>query len=148
MLVRIASSEMRPFLPITSGDRHFAKRAPASPCITVSPSVPGSVYTLRWGWEHHTALEEGMRIARTQDRCAGHLDARDDAALGEQLREQNAVVRLLVEGLRVEDSSREVIRTNRVREQHLAVKPAVLLRVGDANLLETVSDRAGTLIAR
>ena len=58
-----------------------------------------------------------------------HLDAWDDAARSEKLRERRALVSLLREGLRVEDHARKILLDAGRREEHVA-EPAAHLRAG------------------
>mmetsp|Transcript_58175 Transcript_58175/g.185211 ORF Transcript_58175/g.185211 Transcript_58175/m.185211 type:complete len:263 (+) Transcript_58175:1721-2509(+) len=77
------------------------------------------------------------------------LDPGHDPELLEGLREKLAAGgRGLVEGLGVEDRRREVVSGAGGLEQHLAVCPAVLLRVLDADSLKARADGRGPLVTR
>jgi len=72
-----------------------------------------------------------------------HLDAHHLAAVLDHLREELAVIRLLVERLVEEDDAADARRHAFVgREQQLAVQPAVLLRVLHVDGLEALGHAA------
>ena len=75
-----------------------------------------------------------------------NLDARNDAALLEQLRERRAVAGLLAERLLVEDHAAHRLRQLRRAEQHVAPRTPVLLGGFDADRGETFGDRGIALV--
>mmetsp|Transcript_58181 Transcript_58181/g.185290 ORF Transcript_58181/g.185290 Transcript_58181/m.185290 type:complete len:441 (+) Transcript_58181:934-2256(+) len=93
---------------------------------------------------HGCAVLPGKRVDLEMGLDPGH-----DPELLEGLREKLAAGgRGLVEGLGVEDRRREVVSGAGGLEQHLAVCPAVLLRVLDADSLKARADGRGPLVTR
>ena len=117
--------------------RHLAKRAPR-PWYSASrsrrPSRP---------FGDGLAREAGERL-----RARVHLDAREDAARGEQLREWLAVGGLLAEGLVVQDHAGNVLLGTGRGEQQLAVGAARLEARLEPDLVEALLDRAGGFVSR
>ena len=95
-------------------------------------------------------LGGGLSIGAGQGHHAlVHLDADHLVALPDQLGEQLAVVRLLVERLVEEDDAADAGCHAVVgREQQLAVQPAVLLRVLRVDALEALGDGAWRRVRR
>src|SRR5260370_30171194 len=89
------------------------------------------------------ALELGQRLGTGID-----LDAWDDALLRQIFRKRRAVLRLLTNGLVVQDHAADVVRGARRREEQFAVGAAILLRGFDLDAVEPLRDGAGALIRR
>ena len=98
----------------------------------------------------HAAIEAlGDRLlqrVREWLRAEVDLDAGMDALIPEDLHQRRAVRGLLADGLVVQDDAADVLGNARRAEQHLAVRPAVVFRVFDADGIETPLDGAGALV--
>mmetsp|Transcript_5202 Transcript_5202/g.11524 ORF Transcript_5202/g.11524 Transcript_5202/m.11524 type:complete len:273 (+) Transcript_5202:483-1301(+) len=78
-----------------------------------------------------------------------HLDPRDHALLFEQVNQLGLTIgRLVVERLLEENDARDVLAEALGAEEHLAIRPAVVLVVLDLNLREALADGAWKDFAR
>ena len=91
---------------------------------------------------------DGLARAAGQGLGAGiDLDARHGTGLFDQLDQRRAVGRLLADGFVEQDHARDMLAHGLVAaEQKLAIGAAVVLGVGDADLVETLLDGAGGFI--
>ena len=89
----------------------------------------------------------GLTVGAGQRLRAGvDLDARDDALVGQQLRERRAVGARLADRLVEEDDAADEVADLGSGEQQVAVGAAQLLGRLDADRVEALLDRAGRLV--
>ena len=95
------------------------------------------------------AFGHGLALGvRERLRALVHLDARDDALRGEQLRERSPVVGLLADRLVEEDDPADVLLGAWRREEKVAVGAPILLGGLDADGVEALLDGAAALVGR
>ena len=87
-------------------------------------------------------------VGERSQRLRAHvdLDAGHDTELGEEFRERHAVAGLLAQRLVVENDAADRLRHRRRREQQFAVGAARLFGGLEADLVETLLDRARALV--
>jgi hypothetical protein len=76
------------------------------------------------------------------------LDARDDAELGQIVRERDAVAGFLPDGLVIEDHATDPLRDPRGREQQFAIAATMLLGGLATDLGQSLGDRGIAFIGR
>ena len=132
---------------LENGRRRRLSVADSKDCTPLGKTTPGAVVAVT----AHLQVVQTLRGrlapgAEQRHQALVHLDAGDDGLALEHIRQNASLVVLLGERLLVEDDAADVVGQLIAAKQHLPVLTAVLIGVGNAQLVEALANGAHAFV--